>query len=240
MEKYYPVYLNLAGRCCAVFGGGAVAEGKLVKLIETGALVTVISPQVTPAIESLASRGKVQWEPREYQSGDLQGVHLGIAATDDRDVNRQIAGEAERLGVILNVVDDPELCGFIAPSVVERGSVTLAISTGGASPALARKLRESLANHPALEWADLAQVLSRARREVKKRGALVDAQRWQCSLTEGLLKLAQDGKEEEAFDELLCNLLDNTAPWLCPTLERCQAQGCLTTAPDTTARPARA
>ena len=229
MGNYYPVYLKLTGRRCVVFGGGSVAEGKLAKLMETGAQVTVVSPRVTPAIESLAGQAMVQWKSREYQAGDLEGVYLGIAATDDRTVNRKIAEEAERLGVILNVVDDPELCGFIAPSVVERGPVTLAISTGGA-----------LANNPALDWADLAPVLSRARQEIKKRGVSVDAQRWQCCLTEGLLNLAQSGRQEEAFDQLLSNLLDQTTPWLCPSLEQCQSQGCLTAALDPITQPAGA
>ena len=238
MGDYYPVYLNLAGRSCVVFGGGIVAEGKLPRLVETGARVTVVSPEVTPTIKSLASRGTVHWTPREYQAGDLEGAYLGIAATDDRSVNRLIAQEAERQGVLLNVVDDPELCGFIAPSVVERGPVTLAISTGGASPALARKLRESLANDPALEWADLAPALSRARKEVKRRGVTVDAQRWQCCLGKDLLRLAQSGREEETFDNLLCSLLDRSTPWLCPDLARCQPQGCLTYAMEPVPHPA--
>ena len=187
MPNYYPVYLKLANRRCVVLGGGAVAEGKLSKLIESGARVTVVSPRVTPVINDLALTGTIQWTPRAYQHGDLEGAHLAIAATDDRQVNQQIAQEAELRGIILNVVDDPDLCGFIAPSVVERGPVMLAISTGGASPALARKLREALTDAPALEWADLAPVLSRARKELKHRGATVDAQRWRCCLTQSLL-----------------------------------------------------
>ena len=170
MPNYYPVYLKLAGRRCVVFGGGAVAEGKLSKLIESGARVTVVSPRVTAVINDLALTGTIQWTARVYQDGDLEGAHLAIAATDDRQVNQQIAQEAELRGVILNVVDDPDLCGFIAPSVVERGPVTLAISTGGASPALARKLREALTDTPAMEWADLAPVLSRAQQGIETPG----------------------------------------------------------------------
>ena len=238
MPKYYPVYLKLAGRRCVVFGGGAVAEGKLSKLIESGARVTVVSPRVTPVINDLALTGTIQWTPRVYQDGDLEGAHLAIAATDDRQVNQQIAQEAELRGVILNVVDDPDLCGFIAPSVVERGPVTLAISTGGASPALARKLREALTDTPALEWADLAPVLSRARKELKHRGATVDAQRWRCCLTQSLLRMTQAGREEEAFETLLSGLLDQTTPSLCPDRTQCQPQQCLAAAADPVAQPA--
>ena len=227
MPSYYPIFLKLSGRRCVIFGGGPVAEGKLSKLLDTGAQVAIVSPRVTPLIKALAHAGSLEWTPREYQPGDLEGAYLGIAATDDRLVNQEIAREAERLDVVLNVVDDPDLCAFIAPSVVERGPVTIAISTGGASPALARKIREALSNAPALEWADLATVLSQARKQVKHREVAVDAQRWQCCLTPDLLQLAQSGREEEALDQLLHGLLDQTTPWLCPDLDKCQSQGCL-------------
>jgi hypothetical protein len=104
--------------------------------------------------------------------------------------------------------------------------VTLAISTGGASPALARKLRETLADHPALEWADLANVLARARREVKQRRVSIDPDRWQCCITQELLRLAQGDREDEALEILLAQLLDNMAPGLCPRLEACSRKGC--------------
>ena len=223
---YYPVYLNLVGRRCIVFGGGPVAEGKIPNLLDSGACVTVISPEATQGIQQAAQRGELEWQAREYKPGDLQGVFLGIAATNVRRVNREISREAEELGVILNVVDDPPLCTFIAPSIVRRGSVTLAISTGGSSPALARKLREELSADPVLEWADLAKVLSRARLEVKKRRAVVDPDRWQCSITEEALRLAQAGRETESLDLLLSGLLDGAAPALCPEVARCRPGGC--------------
>jgi precorrin-2 dehydrogenase/sirohydrochlorin ferrochelatase len=138
----------------------------------------------------------------------------------------RIFEEAEERGVLLNVVDDPPRCTFIAPSIVKRGAVTLAISTGGASPALARKLRETLAGSPALEWADLAGVLSRARQEVKNRGQAVDPQRWQCCLTPQLLELAQNGREEEALASLMSDLLDGGGADLCPNVDQCRPEGC--------------
>jgi siroheme synthase-like protein len=177
-------------------------------------------------IKRAAQDGHVQWLERKYQPGDLEGAFIAVAATNVWHVNREIYDEAEKLGVLLNVVDDPDLCTFIAPSVVKRDPVTLAISTGGASPALARKLRETLADHPALEWADLAGVLARARREVKQRRVAIDPDRWQCCITQELLRLAQGGREEEALEILLVQLLDNTAPELCPRLEECSRKGC--------------
>lgn len=206
--SYYPVFLDLNGQQCVVFGGDGVAEDKISKLQEAGAIITVISPAVTPGIQVAACRGDLEWLRRKYQPGDLKGALLGIATTGDREANRQIFHEAQRLGVLLNAVDDPPLCTFIAPAIVKRGQVTLAISTGGASPALARKLREALNADPVLEWADLAGILSRARREVKLRRVAVDPQRWQCCLTPVLLQLVQSGREDEALSELLSNLLD--------------------------------
>jgi len=228
MPAYYPVFLNLEGKRCVIIGGGTIAEGKISKLNETGAQVTIISPDATPAIQKMAKKGVVEWTARKYQTGDLEGAFLGIAATDVRQVNQQIFQEAEELGVVLNVVDDAELCAFIAPSIVERGPVTVAISTGGASPALARKLREAIAEAPALEWADLANVLSKARKQIKKRGVAVDPQRWQCCLTPDLLSLAQAGKDQQALEQIMSTLLNENAPGLCSDVKKCRSEGCST------------
>ena len=209
-----------------IIGGGRVAEGKISKLQEAGAKITVISPQVTPAIRSAAKKGELEWCEKEYQDGDLQKAFLAIAATNVRSVNRQIFQEAEGRYVLLNVVDDTPLCTFIAPSIVKRGPVTLAISTAGASPALARKLRESLTNDPVLDWANLAGVMSQVRSELKKQGAAVDPQRWQCCLSSQLLDLARSGAEEEAGAKLLSSLLDGETSDLCPRTDQCLPQGC--------------
>jgi len=227
MSSYYPVYLNLAGKRCVVIGGGTVAEGKILNLREACARITFISPEITSGIQEAARWGEVEWQAREYQPGDLEGAFLAIAATNTRHVNQEIFREAERLGIILNVVDDPALCTFIAPSIVKRGPVTLAISTGGASPALARKLREALSNDPVLNWADLSGVLVRARKKVKAHRAAVDPERWQCCLTSELLGLAQAGREDQALAELLSGLLNGTAPDLCPQVSQCRPEGCL-------------
>ncbi len=226
MSDYYPVFLNLKGRPCVILGGGRVAEGKISRLREAGATITVISPQVTPVIRTAAQEGLLKWCEREYQDGDLEQAFLAIAATNVRSVNRRIFQEAERQNVLLNVVDDTPLCTFISPSIVERGPVTLAISTGGASPALARKLRESLNHDHVLDWADLAGVMSQVRSQVKKQGAVVDPQRWQCCLSSQLLDLARSGAEEQAGAKLLSNLLDGEIPELCPQIDHCLPQGC--------------
>ena len=226
MTAYYPVYLNLTGKKCVVIGGGPIAEDKVAKLQDAKAEVILISPTVTPALQAWAQAGDFEWQQREYQHGDLDGAFLGIASTNNREVNQEIFQEAERLAILMNVVDDPDQCTFIAPAIVQRGQVTLAISTGGASPALARKLRETLTKDSALDWADLAGVLASARKEVKARGLTIDSQRWQCCITNELLELAQSGQEELALSSLLARLTDTNAPGLCSILEKCSPAKC--------------
>ena len=226
MPSYYPVFLDLQGKQCVVFGGGGAAEGKVAKLKDAGAKVTVVSPEVTESIRAAAQVGELEWCPRKYHPGDLAGAFLGIAATNIRSVNQQIFQEAQDLGVLLNVVDQPSQCTFIAPSIINRGPVTLAISTGGASPALARKLRQSLSTSPALAWADLGGIMSQARTRIKTQGMTVDPQRWQCCLTPELLSLVQDGRNDDALAVLLANLLHGTSTDLCPNVDRCQPEGC--------------
>lgn len=226
MTTYYPVFLNLTGRRCLVFGGGKIAEGKVLKLIDSGANIIVISPDATQAIRDAANRGDIEINPREYHTGDLQGAFLAIAATNDRAVNQGIFEEAENLGVLLNAVDDPARCSFIAPSIVERGPVTLAISTGGASPALARKLRETLAESSALDWADATSVLSKARELIKEQQTAVDPQRWQCSMTPELLALARSGLEDKALEQLMDGLLGKDSNGMCSNIGECVSGSC--------------
>ena len=228
MPDYYPVFLNLAGKRCVIIGGGTIAQGKIGGLLQAGCQITVISPDATPGIRQAAQRGDIAWLERTYRPGDLEGAFIGVAATNVWHVNREIYEEAERLGVLLNVVDDPDLCSFIAPSIVKREPVTLAISTGGASPALARKLRETLAHAEALEWADLADVLAQARRIIKEKRVVIDPERWQCCINRNLLSMVQDGRSDEALNLLLSQLLDSETPGMCDNLAKCQTRNCQT------------
>ncbi|MCZ6865854.1 MAG: bifunctional precorrin-2 dehydrogenase/sirohydrochlorin ferrochelatase [Chloroflexi bacterium] len=206
MTSYYPVFLDLKGRSCVVIGGGLIAEGKIKSLIEHDCSITVISPEATSAIRKWANQDKITWHERVYQEGDLKGAFVAIAATNITEVNRVIAQEAESKKVLLNVVDYPPLCTFIAPSVVKRGQVTFAISTGGASPALARKLRETLEESDLLDYAELAPLLSKARSEVKTRGLQVPPDRWQQYITTDLIDMVRKGREVEALELLLSGL----------------------------------
>ena len=141
-NQYYPAFLDLNGRLVVVIGGGIIAERKIQQLLAANATVSLISPDSTSPVAKLAQNGTIQWYERVYQVGDLNGAWLAIAATDNSSINEAIAQEAEQRKIFLNVVDKSELCGFIAPSIIEKGPVTIAISTAGKSPALARKLRE--------------------------------------------------------------------------------------------------
>ena len=219
MTAYYPVYLNLRGRRCVIVGGGAVAEGKIGRLLDSGAEICVVSPDATPGIRRFVADGVVLWEQRKYEHGDLEGAFIAIAATNVREVNRRIFEEAEERGVMLNAVDDPPNCSFIAPSIVQRGPVTLAISTGGVSPALARKLRESLQASDDLAWADLSGVMATTRACLREMGMLasINPERWQSCITPQLLAMAQEGREEEAVEMLLAGLLNDSQESPLPT-----------------------
>jgi len=180
--------------------------------LECDADVFVISPEVNPHVEDLASSQQISWDKREYHQGDLEGAFIAIAATDDNTVNRQIAKEAEDRNVLLNVVDVTHLCTFIAPSVARRGEVTIATSTGGASPALARTFREKLTTSRILEYADLAPILAQARAELVQRGVKVVPDHWQIQITDGLLNLVQSNKSDEAYKILMDGLLSEATP----------------------------
>jgi precorrin-2 dehydrogenase/sirohydrochlorin ferrochelatase len=136
--------VDLEGRRCLVVGGGGVAERKVGLLLASGAAVCVVSPAASPRLRALASSGRIRLSCRPVQTKDLAGAFLVFAATDDVRVNRRVAGHARRAGILVNVADDPAGCSFLVPSVIRRGELTIAISTGGGSPALAKRLRRRL------------------------------------------------------------------------------------------------
>lgn len=144
MKHYYPMMVDLTARRCLVVGGGAVAERKVLSLVEAKADVTVVSPQVTPRLEQLALVGQIQWICRPYLSEDGEGCFLVIAATDRQEVNVKVHQDASQRGQWVNVVDRPDLCNFTVPSSVKRGKLQISISTSGASPSLAKKIRHEL------------------------------------------------------------------------------------------------
>ena len=149
----YPINLDLTGRNCAVIGGGAVAERKTNSLLEAGACVTIFSPELTKRLISLCESKKIVHVPRPYQSGDIENFFVVICATDNKVVNEAVAREAREKGSLVNVADAPELCDFTVPSTIVRGDLIITISTGGQSPALAKKLRLELESRYGPEYA---------------------------------------------------------------------------------------
>jgi precorrin-2 dehydrogenase/sirohydrochlorin ferrochelatase len=140
----FPAFIKLAGRPCLVVGAGAIAEAKITSLLEADARVTVVAPDATRAIRELAVAAQISWFPRVFLPGDLQGIFLAVAATSSTEINRSVFLEAQAANILCNAVDDPPNCDFYFPAVVRRGSLQIAISTSGESPALAQRLRRQL------------------------------------------------------------------------------------------------
>jgi len=163
---YFPIFLNLEGKLCVVIGGGKVGERKVRSLLEAKALIKLVSPEATPALQKLAEEGQIIWERRGYQPGDLEGAWLVVAATNDPLVQKSIYQEANDKRVFCNIVDVPEFCSFIVPSVIKRGSLTIAISTSGASPAVARRIREGLELQFGLEYEVYLKLMENLRKQI--------------------------------------------------------------------------
>jgi siroheme synthase-like protein len=187
----HPIFLDLRDQPAVVFGGGDVAARKIAGLIEAGARVTVVSPEIVETIRHWAEAGRVRLEQRRYQAGDLRGARLAYAATGDDAANRALRDEADRERVWLNVADEPALCDFFAPAVVRRGALTVAISTNGASPALAARLREKLEADLGEEYAAVLVRLAELRDRCRQQGRpLADARDEIERLIDGVLPRA--------------------------------------------------
>jgi precorrin-2 dehydrogenase / sirohydrochlorin ferrochelatase len=169
VSAYYPIFLDLTQRRCLMVGGGTVAERKVQGLLEAKANVLVVSPSLTEALRLWALNGVLTHVPRTFQDADVEGCALVIAATDRVEVNAHVARAGCRRGIWVNVVDRPDMCDFIAPAVVSRGVLQIAISTGGNSPALAKRLREGLEALIGPEYGELADVLGAMRAAVRYR-----------------------------------------------------------------------
>jgi siroheme synthase-like protein len=166
VKTYTICLIGLQARQTVVVGGGNVAARKVEGLLAAGARVKVISPVFIPELQSLADSGVITCCQRRYQEGDLEGAFLAIAATDETEVNHAVWTEATRRGCLVNVVDDPEHSSFILPAVLQRGDISLAVSTGGSSPALARRLRERLEKIIGPEYETLALLMAELRPEL--------------------------------------------------------------------------
>jgi precorrin-2 dehydrogenase/sirohydrochlorin ferrochelatase len=160
---FYIACLKLSGRRCVVVGGGEIGLEKVEGLLACGGDVVLIAPEAVPALQELAREGSIAWERRAYRPGDLEGSFMVIASTDDTDVNIGVYDDAERRAMLVNVVDVPPLCNFILPAIVRTGPLAIAISTAGASPALAKRMKAEVSELFGEEYAQLAVLLNDAR-----------------------------------------------------------------------------
>jgi precorrin-2 dehydrogenase/sirohydrochlorin ferrochelatase len=161
--QYYPVCLQLTDKKCVIVGGGEVAERKVKRLVECGACVTVVGKMLTPSLETMKRGGKIEHIEADYDESHINEAFLVIGATDCDEVNERISREARRRNILVNIVDDPARCDFILPSLLQRGELSIAVSTGGTSPALARKLREELEVCYGPEYAILLEIMAELR-----------------------------------------------------------------------------
>lgn len=184
-KAMYPVFVDLEGKRCLVVGGGGVAERKIAGLLECGANVVVVAPEITATVAALADDGTIELHRRVYVEGEAAGYFIVIASTGNRPVNRMVSRDAGASGRLVNVADTPELCSFFVPSVLRRGDLRIAVSTGGASPALARRIRRDLEESYPPAYEKLLDRLRELRRSLmerepdaeKRRSILIDVAR---------------------------------------------------------------
>ena len=168
--SYYPIFLNLEGETALVFGGGSIAERKIVTLLEYNALIRIVSRKLTDNLKVLVEAKKVQHVGEDFSDKYLNNIFLVIVATDDRRLNRKISEHARERGLLVNVVDQPSDCNFIVPSIVKRGDLSIAISTSGKSPALAKKIRKELESQFGREYETFLVLMGRLRKEILSMG----------------------------------------------------------------------
>ncbi|MCC7092259.1 MAG: uroporphyrinogen-III C-methyltransferase [Nitrosomonas sp.] len=205
---FLPIFLNIRNKPCLVVGGGEVAIRKIYLLLQAGAHVTVISPKLDPLLNDFVANGKIHYQATRFQPEHLQNISLVIAATNDQAINRQVSEAAQQHQIPVNVVDDPELCSFIMPSIVDRSPLLIAISSGGQSPVLARLLRAQLETMIPVAYAHLASIAGKFRQHVKQHFSHPEKRRifWEKTLQGPFTELILSGKEKAAQVYLLQTL----------------------------------
>ncbi|HEX2121854.1 MAG TPA: bifunctional precorrin-2 dehydrogenase/sirohydrochlorin ferrochelatase [Thermoanaerobaculia bacterium] len=198
---YYPIYIDIEERSVVIVGGGNVCARKAETMMKYGARVTVVSPTFTDEIEQWARDGALAIKRKEYEESDLEGANLVIASTDVQRVNEQVAADCRRRRIPVNVVDVTPLCEFIVPAIIEKGSIQIAVSTGGKSPAVARTLKEDLQRLVGPEYTEMNDVLGTLREGAKAvLPTDVDRKRFfDGILAAGVLQLLREGRGAEAY-----------------------------------------
>ena len=201
---FLPIFVNIKEQPCTVVGGGSVAARKVALLLKAEARVTVISPKLAHELAEMAEKGDITHLARKFEDTDVEPPVLIIASTDDETVNRRISELAKARGIPVNVVDNPDLCSFIMPSIVDRSPVQIAISTGGASPVLARMIRTKLEGCIPAAYGRLGALVTDFREKVKAKFSNVEQRRkfWEDILEGTVAERIFTGKEDEARSEL--------------------------------------
>lgn len=205
--EYYPAFLDLVRKHVVVVGGGTIATQKVRGLLPCGAdPIVVVAPKVSALIQEQAEQARLRWESRPYRHGDLEGADLAFAATNDRSLNAEVAREARERSVPVLAVDDIPYCDFIAPAVVKRGQLTVAISTSGRSPALASHTRRKLERVITPEWGKLLEVAASVRDRLGPHRAQIPPEQWQHALDREVKRLVWEGHTEQATELLWTRL----------------------------------
>jgi len=194
--------LDLSGRSCLVVGGGPVAEAKVEGLLAAGSRVCVVSPELTERLSAWAVAGRIGHVAREYRPEDLEGRDLIFVAAASRAVTEAVARDGRARGAWVNAADDPVYCNFLLPAVVRRGRLIVAVSTSGASPGMARAIRESLEDHFTADYAALVELVAEVRRELRGRPGAPPPTAWRHALDPALRRLIADGRRDEAKSAL--------------------------------------
>ena len=198
--RYYPVNLDLKSRLVLVVGGGGVAEGKARQLVEAGAVVHIVSPELTEPLNKLAEQRKIIWRQGVFAESDLEGVWLVISATDDQAVNEAVAQAAAQRSLLCNVVDQTALCNFITPALITRGSIQISISSGGGSPSVAQRVKREIGELIGEEYGELLEVAAEMRAEAKRLIPDFEQRRQllQAFAESEAIQLLRNGKRDEA------------------------------------------
>lgn len=208
----YPIALTLEGKRCLLVGGGEIADGKLDALLRAEAEIVVVSPTVKPRIAQFAREGKIALHQRAYQSSDLAGASLVIAATDDLPLNARVVTEARAEKILAQAVDDIPYCDFFAMALVRRGDLQLAISTNGRSPAFARWMRERLDAELPAEYGDLLALLGDVRDTIKAEGPIPEYEHWHAAISDEVLAALRAGDRATAASALYARVSAGIPP----------------------------
>lgn len=212
--RYYPVNLDVRDRECLVVGGGGVGERKVKTLLECGARVTVVTTLATEWIQALASEDRIDLKTRGYEPSDLEGKFLVIGATDSEEINERISKDAARQGLLCNIADRPAACSFVLPAIVRQGDLLIAISTSNKSPAVAKRIRQSLEKEFGPEYAVLLLLMGAIRQRLLAEAKSPEAHKrmFERLLDEGLLEMIREDRTQDV-DGLLKDVLGKGYTW---------------------------